>query len=113
MVIGEAPLRLTLALLAVEKLAELPLDRLDPPRRAAVVMAILALVLTGLALVACAMIGGRWVRRMAQHRHGRTKQTTSIENQRLRAALEPILPAGDAGETTVGERKNDETITDS
>ncbi|MEX2093933.1 MAG: hypothetical protein WD971_14700 [Pirellulales bacterium] len=113
MVIGEAPFRLVGELLAVEESAEPLLERLDPPRRAAVVMAILALVLTGLALVACVMIGGRWVRHLARHELGRTKRTTNVENQRLRAALEPILPAGQAGETTVAKRTSDETVADS
>lgn len=113
MVIGEALLRLTARLVAVQDAAKLPFEQLDPPRRAAVVMAILALVLTGMALVACVMIGGRWVRHLARHELGRTKCTTNVENQRLRAALEPILPAGQADETTVAERKNDETVTDS
>ncbi len=113
MVIGEALLRLTARLVAVQDSAKLPLEQLDPPRRAAVVMAILALVLTGMALVACVMIGGRWVRRLARHEHGRTKQTTNVENQRLRTALEPILPAGQAGETVVTKRNSNETVGDS
>ena len=113
MVTGTAPLRLSFALLAVEESAELPLDRLDPPRRAAVLMAVLGLVLVGLTLVVCVMIGGRWVRRLARHEHGRTKLTSNIENQRLRTALEPILPSGEAGETTVARRKTDETVSDS
>jgi hypothetical protein len=116
MVIGEALLCLTFTLLAVEESAEPLIERLDPPRRAAVLMAILGLVLVGLTLVACVMIGGRWVRRLARHELGRTKLTTNIENQRLRAALGPILPvgkAGEAGETTVAQRTNDETVADS
>ena len=112
MVIGEAMMRLAFTLLAVEESAKLPIERLDPPRRAAVLMAILGLVLVGLTLVACVMIGGRWVRHLARHELGRTKLTTNIENQRLRAALEPILPTGEAGETTVAQRTSDETVAD-
>ena len=112
MVTGQIVWSLATHLLAVEKSAELPLQRLDPLRRAAVVMAILALVLTGIALVACVMIGGRWVRRLAAHRHGRTTRTTNIENQRLRSALRPILPEGQPGETTIAKRSSDETVTD-
>ncbi len=112
MVIGEAPLRLALALLAVEESGERLIERLDPPRRAAVLMAILGLVLVGLTLVACVMIGGRWARRLARHELGPTKLTNNIENQRLRAALEPILPTGEAGETTVAQPTNDETVAD-
>jgi hypothetical protein len=100
---------LSLILLAIE---EPLIKQLDPPRRAAVLMSILALVLLGLALVACVMIGGRWVRRMARDKHGPTTLTTHIENQRVRAALAPVLKgdkAGEAGETIVVERKSDQT----
>jgi len=99
-------------LLAIEESAEPLIEQLDPPRRAAVLMAILALVLLGLALVACAMIGGRWVRRLARDRHGPTTLTTHVENQRLRTVLEPILPTGDAAETKIIRRASDQTIAD-
>ena len=112
MVTGEPTLVLALALLAIEESAEPLIDRLDPPRRAAVLMAILALVLLGLALVACVMIGGRWVRRLARHEHGRTTITANVENQRLRSALKNILPTGEAGETIAMEHRSDETKAD-
>jgi hypothetical protein len=112
MVIGEAPFALAFILLAIEESAEPLIDRLDPPRRAAVLMAILALVLLGLALVTCVMIGGRWVRRVARHEHGRTTITANIENQRLRAALTDILPVGEAGETIAMEHRSDDTKAD-
>ncbi|MEM9187221.1 MAG: hypothetical protein AAGB00_12070 [Planctomycetota bacterium] len=41
---------------------------LDEPTRAAAMLAILGLVLVGLALVLVAAVGGRWVRRVAQER---------------------------------------------
>ncbi|MEM8864658.1 MAG: hypothetical protein AAGF31_03835 [Planctomycetota bacterium] len=47
---------------------ELPVERLDPPTRTAVMMALLGLVLLGLLLVACIMVGGRWLRRLARQR---------------------------------------------
>jgi hypothetical protein len=43
-------------------------EALDPPRRASVVMALLGLVLLGVTLVACVMIGAHWVRRMSRDR---------------------------------------------
>jgi hypothetical protein len=92
--------------------AEPLLKQLDPPRRAAVLMAILGLVLLGIVLVACVMIGGRWVRHLARHEHGPTKNTTHVENQRLRKALEPVLPQGEASETAVAPRKSDDTVAD-
>lgn len=114
MVTSDLVVRLLALALAVEESADMPLERLDPPRRAAVLMAILALVLTGIALVACVMIGGRWVRRMARDTHGPTTNTMHIENKRLREALEPILPGDDSppGETVVAKRKSDETVAD-
>jgi hypothetical protein len=114
MVMSDFLLRLMILALAAEDAADMPLERLDPPRRAAVMMAILALVLTGIALVACVMIGGRWVRRMARDTHGPTTNTMHIENKRLREALEPILPADNSapGETVVARRKSDETVAD-
>lgn len=42
-------------------------ERLDPVTRTVVLMALLGLVLLGITLIACVMIGGRWVRRLAQH----------------------------------------------
>jgi hypothetical protein len=71
------------------------LERLDPPRRAAVIMALLALVLTGLFLVLTVMLGAHWVRRLARHRPGAHK-TSPVElrgeNERLRDALKSVLP---------------------
>ncbi len=90
--------------------AEPLIERLDPPRRAAVLMAILGLVLLGMALVACVMIGGRWLRGVAREQHGPTKNTDHVENRRLRKALEPMLPKGEAGETAVAQRKSDDTV---
>jgi predicted PurR-regulated permease PerM len=110
MVIGDYPFLLAAALLAAGESTEPLINRLDPPRRAAVLMAILALVITGIAMVACVMIGARWVRRLARHQHGRTKHTTHIENQRLRDNLRPILPEGQSGETTIAKRASDETV---
>jgi hypothetical protein len=112
MVIGPASSWLACTLLAVEESGEALIERLDPPRRAAVLMAILGLVILGLTLVACVMIGGRWVRRLARQRHGRTTLTANIENQRLRTTLGAILPAGDAGETVIAQRKSDDTTAD-
>lgn len=46
-------------------LADGPLwPALDPPTRAVLLMSLLAFVLLGLGLIAGAMIGGRWVRRI-------------------------------------------------
>jgi hypothetical protein len=71
------------------------LEQLDPPRRAAVLMALLGLVLLGMLLVVCVMIGGHWVRRMARHRPGAAPHRaarSAEEDRRLRAALASVLP---------------------
>jgi hypothetical protein len=90
-------------LLLAEQSAEPVIEQLDPPRRAAVLMALLALVLTGLVLVACVMIGAHWVRRLARHtpHAGRNRAGDSAsQTQRLRDALASVLP----------EAKTDETV---
>jgi hypothetical protein len=50
-----------------ENVAEPLLQRLDPSQRAAVVAALFALVLLGMALVAFVYLGGRFVRRRNRH----------------------------------------------
>jgi hypothetical protein len=103
------------SILLADQQKEPVLERLDPPRRVAVIMALLGLVLTGLVLVTCAMIGARWVRRMARHRPGRERARTAAmaaENQRLREALESVLPEAKTDDTmhlgrSAGETKLD------
>lgn len=77
------------------------LERLDPPTRVAVIMAILAIVLTGMALVAAAMIGAHWVRRMARHRPrnnaANADALASLQSERLRASLKSVLPEVSSG----------------
>jgi hypothetical protein len=89
--------------LLAEQSTEPVIERLDPPRRAAVLMAMLGLVLTGLVLVACVMIGAHWVRRLARHKpgSGRSRAAESVsQTQRLRDALASVLP----------EAKTDDTV---
>jgi hypothetical protein len=86
-----------------EQSTEPVIEQLDPPRRAAVLMALLGLVLTGLALVACVMIGAHWVRRLARHspRMGGNRAADSASQTRgLRNALASVLP----------EAKTDDTV---
>jgi hypothetical protein len=92
-----------ISVLLAKQSTEPVLEQLDPPRRAAVLMALLGLVLTGMALVACAMIGAHWVRRMAQHRPAALRAKAAeaaTQNRRLRDALASVLP----------EAKTDDTI---
>jgi hypothetical protein len=107
-----APSFVPWATLADQKLTEPVFERLDPPRRAAVVMALLAITILGLFLVAVAMLGGNWARRLARRRHGPSDQIKNVENERLRSALEPILPPTESGETIVTRKRSDDTVVD-
>jgi hypothetical protein len=108
-----APAQLAMLLAAVNP-PESILQRLDPPRRATVIMALLGLVITGIFLVALAMIGGHWARRLARSRRKPLTSSTDNENRRLRDALSPILAPNDAktDDTAIINRKSDDTIAD-
>ena len=91
------------------------LEQLDPPRRAAVIMALLALVLTGLLLVTFVMVGAHWVRRMARHRpgaRGASKTGAAAQNQRLRESLQSVLPEAKTNDTVFVDLSTKETKAD-
>jgi hypothetical protein len=89
------------------------LNRLDPPRRAAVVMALLGLTLVGLFLVAFVMVGGHWVRRLARHRPGqRTFGKQVASEATLREALHGILPEIKSGDTMLLDSSSKDTRVD-
>lgn len=93
----------TRQLILAQKAVEPVLERIDPPRRAAIIMALLALTLIGLFLIVFAMVGGHWVRRLARHRprHStRRRRASEAADLQLRKSLESILP----------EAKTDDTI---
>ena len=77
------------------------IEQLDPPRRAAVIMALLALVLIGLFLVTFVMVGAHWVRRLARHKpaSAHTAVRSGATSQRLRNALHKILPTAKTADT--------------
>jgi hypothetical protein len=103
----------------LRQVAEPPLERLPPTERATVLMALLGLVLVGLFLVACVMIGAHWVRRLARHRPGRERP---MGDPAARASRPPpadslelpgMLPAaGDAGATILIDSPSAETKVD-
>jgi len=103
---------LAVQLVAGEPAADHLIEQLDPPRRAAVLMALLAFVLLGLVLVVCVMIGARWVRHLARHRRGPTEHRSISENRRLRAALDSVLPEAKTDETTIMDPSIAETKID-
>jgi hypothetical protein len=90
-------------LVGAEKGVAPVLEQLDPPRRAAVVMALLALTLIGLFLIVFVMVGGHWARRLARHRPKKTVPidgARAIDERHLRQSLEAFLP----------DTKTDDTI---
>src|SRR5436190_8943478 len=85
-------------------------ERLDPPRRAAVVMALLGLTLVGLFLITFAMVGGHWVRRLARHRPGRRRSGTKLASESgLRDALHGILPEVKSSDTVLLDNSSKDT----
>jgi hypothetical protein len=102
-------------LLLAEQTAAPLLERLDPPRRAAVVMALLALVLTGLLLVSIVMLGARWVRRQARHTPNSQRTNTHDRergNPQLSERLREIVPEAKSDETVHIDRATSDTRVD-
>ena len=88
------------------------LERLDPPRRAAVVMALLGLTLIGLFLIVFVMVGGHWVRRLARHRPGRQAVRSLPTDAQLREALEMLVPDVKSSDTVLIDRPSRDTKVD-
>jgi len=93
------------------------MERLDPPRRAAVVMALLGIVLTGLLLVLIVMLGAHWVRRVARYKPGRARAGAGSaemgKNRSLRKSLKPVAPEAKSNETVLFNPSSKETKVDS
>ena len=101
-------------LLAAQQAGDAVIERLDPPRRAAVVMALLGLTLVGLFLITFIMVGGHWVRRLARHRP-KPRQfglNTANDNQ-LPEALQNIVPDLKSSDTILLDSSSKETKTGS
>src|SRR5437870_5010608 len=86
------------------------IERIDPPRRAAGVMALLGLTLVGLFLITFAMVGGHWVRRLARHRPGRRRigDKPAVDG-RLREALHGVLPEMKSSDTMLLDNSSKDT----
>jgi hypothetical protein len=108
--------RLVFGLLAAAQTAQPVLERLDPQRRTAVIMAIIWMVVTCVLLVVCTMLGARWVRRIARQRPRPPRlddaALSSTENRNLRAALDGLLPNVDPNDTIHTDRKTGDTRID-
>lgn len=97
-------------LIAAQQSSEPVLERLDPPRRAAVIMALLGLTLIGLFLITFVMIGGHWVRRLARHRPGRWRIVNDpVTNRQFSETLPTILPQPNTGETILLDTHSKDT----
>lgn len=93
-----------------ERLAPL-LERLDPVTRTKLLMALLGLVLLGITMIACVMIGGRWVRRLAQHQpRSATIEKESKWGTTSKATAPPFTNS--TGDTVFGKQQTDETTID-
>jgi hypothetical protein len=98
---------------AVQEAGEAVLERLDPPRRAAVVMALLGLTLVGLFLITFIMVGGHWVRRLARHRPGKRQFVTKVATEaEFREALDGILPERNSNDTILLDTASKDTKVD-
>jgi hypothetical protein len=95
---------------AVQQAGDAIFERLDPPRRAAVVMALLGLTLVGLFLITFAMVGGHWVRKLARHRPGRRQPgKDGVKEGGLREALRKFLPETKSSDTVMLDSSSKET----
>jgi hypothetical protein len=101
-------------LLGAPQAGDAVFERLDPPRRAAVVMALLGLTLVGLFLITFVMVGGHWVRRLARHRPGQRRiENNPAADGRLRDALQGILPEMKSGDTVLLDTSSKDTKAES
>ena len=95
---------------AAQQAGDAVLERLDPPRRAAVVMALLGLTLVGLFLITFAMVGGHWVRRLARHRPGQRRFVKHMATESgMREALQKILPEANSNDTVLLDTSSKDT----
>lgn len=113
MVIGPAIERLIFDLLGAANPAIPLIERLDPYRKVAVIMALLALIVIGVFLVAATMLGGNWARRLARQRPGACSKVLSKDHgvyvHHSRAKLEGVPPEIDTKNTVNIDRTTDET----
>ena len=113
MVMGTHALEVYEAAIFAARAGDDVLNRLDPPRRAAVVMALLGLTLVGLFLVAFVMVGGHWVRRLARDKPGpRTFGKPFASEANLREALQGIFPEVKSSDTVLLDSSSKETRVD-
>lgn len=91
------------------------IERIPPPQRAALLMALLGLVVLALGLMVCVMLGGRWVRRIARSRHtfrrieGRLPPPPSPDPEALLAPERKVAAIASTEGTLAATRDDQET----
>lgn len=104
----------TSAIFAAQQVGDAVLERLDPPRRAAVLMALLGLTLVGMFLIAFVMIGGHWVRKLARHRPGpRRFSAGEMTECQLHEVLQNIPPEMKSNDTMLLDTSSKDTKVES
>ncbi|QDU90778.1 hypothetical protein Pla175_41910 [Pirellulimonas nuda] len=78
----------TTLLTTLAQAARPAIDATPPPSRAAMLMAILGLVLLGIGMIVCVMLGARWVRKIA-----REQPRPPLERRRQTERPPEVVPA--------------------
>jgi hypothetical protein len=116
MVAGMIHARPFAELLLAAQPAEPVLERLDAPKRAFVIMAIIFIAVIGLLLVMCTMLGARWVRGIARQRPRPTRHESGTRSSRamndLDAHTDSTSPRAGPDETIHIDRQMDDTKVD-
>ena len=87
-------------------------EQIDPVRNAILLIVLLGLVLLGITLIACIMIGGSWVRRLARSHISQSHSTPASGKEKWRHDLAAQLPDTKLEETIVTYPTTDDTIAD-
>ena len=87
-------------------------EQIDPARNAILLIVLLGLVLLGITLIACIMIGGSWVRRLARSKISQSHSTLASDKEKWRHDLAAQLPDTKLEETIVTHPITDDTIAD-
>jgi hypothetical protein len=97
-------------LLVVHQPGDAVIEKLEPPVRAAVIMALLGLTLVGLFLITFIMVGGHWVRRLARHRPAPRQFGKNIATEdRLSDSLDIVLPEHKSSDTLLLDTSSKDT----
>ncbi|MGI9457516.1 MAG: hypothetical protein ACR2NU_13210 [Aeoliella sp.] len=97
-----------LAILA-EQANQTVLEKLDPDRRAAVILALIGLGILGAFLIVATMLAGRWARQGRPYRSPRLGESSS---PRATDSIRPAAPPDvNRGDTLIDRPDKDDTMT--